>query len=56
MRLGAPKAGGLLGEGALGGSVELEASSRAGDLGGLGHDGGHAGGEDTRGGHCDDGL
>lgn len=43
----------LLGEGALGGSVELEAGSRAGDLGGLGHDGGHAGGEDTSGGHCD---
>lgn len=47
--------GGLLlgGEGALGGSVQLEAGSRASDLGGLGHGGSHAGGEDTRGGHCD---
>jgi Zn ribbon nucleic-acid-binding protein len=46
--------GGLLGgEGTLGGSVELEAGSRAGDLGGLGGHGGHTGGEDTRGGHCD---
>lgn len=43
----------LGGEGALGGSVELEASSGAGDLGGLGHGGSQALGEDTGGGHCD---
>lgn len=45
----------LGGEGALGGSVELEASSGAGDLGGLGHGGSQALGEDT-GGHCDGGF
>lgn len=45
--------GGLLGgEGALGGSVQLEAGSGASDLGGLGHGGSQALGEDT-GGHCD---
>lgn len=45
----------LGGEGALGGSVELEASSGAGDLGGLGHGGSQALGEDTRSGHFDNG-
>lgn len=41
----------LGGEGALGGSVQLEAAGGTGDLGALGHGGGQARGEDTRGGH-----
>lgn len=53
--LGGSEGGGgsLLGEGTLGGSVEVDAGSRASDLGGLGHGGSQALGEDT-GGHCDD--
>ena len=43
----------LVGEGTLGDGVHLEASSRASDLGGLGHGRGQTGGEDTSGSHCD---